>query len=49
MRNKGGIVDALRQITFIARQHQHMVEVEIAGLQHTHDLYAHGRFAVERN
>ena len=45
--NEGGIVDALGEVAFVAGEQQHMVEVEVTGLENAHDLYAFDGFAVE--
>ena len=42
-----GVVDALGHVAFIAGEQQHVVEVEVAGFEHTHHLQAFGRFSVE--
>ena len=42
-----GIVDALGHVAFIAREQQHVVEVEVTGFEHTHHLQAFGGFSVE--
>ena len=42
-----GVVDAARHVALVAGEEQHVVEVEVAGLEYTHDLDALGGFAVE--
>ena len=43
-----GVVDAFGQVALVGREQQHVVEVEVAGFEHAHHLYAHHGFAVER-
>ena len=42
-----GVVHALGHIPLVAREHEHVVEVEVSRLEHAHDLYAFGRLSVE--
>ncbi len=35
---EGSVVHSFRKITFIAGKQQDMVEIQITGFQHTHDL-----------
>ena len=49
VRNKRAVVDAARHVALIAGQQQHMVEVQVARLQHTHHLQPLSRLAVEGN
>ena len=47
VRYEGAVVDAPWHVALVARQQQDVVEVEVARLEHTHDLHALGRLAVE--
>ena len=38
----------LRQVAFVHTEHEHILEVEIARFEHSHQLNAHSGFAVER-
>ena len=42
-----GVVDAAGHVALVAGEQQHVVEVEVAGLKHTHDLNTFGGLAVE--
>ena len=41
------VVNSLGHITLVARQHQQMLKVEVACLEHSHKLHSHHRFAME--
>ena len=47
VRDERGVVDAAGHVALVAGEEQHVVEVEVAGLEDSHHLYALGRFAVE--
>jgi len=49
VRNERRVVDAFGHVALVAGEHEHVVEVEVAGLQHAHDLYAKRRLAMERH
>lgn len=38
----------LRQVSLVEAEQDDVLEVEVAGFEHSHDLYAFGGFAVER-
>ena len=42
-----GVVDASRHVALVAGEQQHVVEVEVTRLEHTHHLDAFGWFSVE--
>ena len=44
-----GVADALWHIALVARQHQYVVEIQVARLQYAHHLQAYGWLAVEGN
>ena len=44
-----GVVDTAWHVALVAGEQQYVVEVEVAGLEHTHDLDAFSWFAVEWN
>ena len=45
--NKRGIAHPPRHVPFIAGEHQHMIEIEVSRLKHTHDLNTFCWFAVK--
>ena len=47
VRDERAVVHTLGHVALVARQQQHVVEVKVARLQHTHDLHTLGRLAVE--
>ncbi len=46
--NERCVAVVLRQLVFVDRQHQQIAEVEVARLEHAHNLQPYGRLAVER-
>ena len=48
MGDEGGVIDTFWQVAFRAGEQEYMIEVEITRFQYAHDLYAPGRFTVER-
>ena len=47
--NKRGVVDSLWHVALVAGKDKKMVEVDVACFKHSHELYAYGRLAMERN
>ena len=43
------VADVFRHISFVGRQHENVLEIEVSRLEHTHDLQSFGGFAVEGN
>ena len=48
IRNERTAVFRLRQVAFVHTEHEHILEVEIARFEHSHQLNAHCGFSVER-
>ena len=42
-----GVVDAFGHVAFVAGEEEEVVEVDVARLEHAHDLHAYHRLAVE--
>ena len=45
--DEGGVVDAAGHVAIITGEQQHVVEVEITSLKHTHDLDTFCRFSMK--
>ena len=45
--DEGGVIDAAGHIAVITGEQQHVVEVEVASLKHTHDLNTFRWFSVK--
>lgn len=41
------VADVFRHISFVGRQHENVLEIEVSRLEYTHDLQSFGGFAVE--
>ena len=47
--DEGCVARALRQDALAYREHEHVVEIQAARFEHTHNLQPHSRLAVERH